>query len=226
MTEPICENGHPMKSGEARCPECGGRLKMQWMSGKAAPAPTPGAPAQVAVTSTPWFKNAWLIAGGVGVVALLAGIGIGVAAQQAPEDSPQYVALDGKYEEALEKTKRVDEVDAREKELDARESALDAQASDLESTEADLTAREKAVGIKEQEIIDNTISGDGIYRVGVDIKAGRYKTAGNSTCYYAVLSSTSTNDILENGNPRGAAYVTVRNGQYLQLALCEDWVLQ
>ncbi len=35
---PICENGHAMPSGASRCAECGGRLRMQWMTDDAAAA--------------------------------------------------------------------------------------------------------------------------------------------------------------------------------------------
>jgi len=29
---PICENGHSLQAGQSRCPSCGARIKMQWMT--------------------------------------------------------------------------------------------------------------------------------------------------------------------------------------------------
>lgn len=49
MTQAVCENGHPMQSGETKCSECGGRLKMQWMSETAQTA-APAAPGRAKST--------------------------------------------------------------------------------------------------------------------------------------------------------------------------------
>lgn len=38
---PICNNGHAMDPGESRCPSCGARLRMQWMSKSEDQASTP-----------------------------------------------------------------------------------------------------------------------------------------------------------------------------------------
>jgi CHAT domain len=61
----------------------------------------------------------------------------------------------------------------------------------------------------------SAMSGDGVYVVGLDIKPGVYRTAGpagGGRGYYALLSSTNTNDIIENGNVAGPATITVGPG--------------
>lgn len=50
---------------------------------------------------------------------------------------------------------------------------------------------------------------DGTYRVGADIPAGVYKTAGGSQCYYAVLNSLNNQDISSNDNFTGPTVVQV-----------------
>jgi|GEM_PF-3411527 len=32
MAQALCENDHPLQAGESRCPRCGERIRMQWMS--------------------------------------------------------------------------------------------------------------------------------------------------------------------------------------------------
>lgn len=65
----------------------------------------------------------------------------------------------------------------------------------------------------------------GMYRVGTDIKAGEYILQSNSSTrgYYEVSKSDSHlfQDIITNGNFSGNAYVTVENGQYLELDRCK-----
>lgn len=64
---------------------------------------------------------------------------------------------------------------------------------------------------------------EGVYKVGKDIPAGEYKLVvaetGNDG-YYAVLSSSYdySDNIVSNNNFSNNAYVTVQNGQYLQIS--------
>ena len=65
---------------------------------------------------------------------------------------------------------------------------------------------------------------EGMYRVGVDIPAGEYKltcTSSDSKAYFAVYDNSSANrDIRENDNFPKNQYITVYNGEYLQLKRC------
>jgi hypothetical protein len=107
-----------------------------------------------------------------------------------------------------------------------RETAVAADRRAVNARETAVAKREKAVGLVETTIQNNTVS-DGIYEVGTDIKAGTYKTNGGSGCYYAVLGSANTNNIINNSYQDGPAVVSVSNGQYLELD-CNgaDWILQ
>lgn len=65
--------------------------------------------------------------------------------------------------------------------------------------------------------------GEGMYRVGIDIPAGEYKLVSESDtsgywCTYN--SSTIPLDIEDNNIFDNSSYVTVREGQYLELSRC------
>lgn len=110
--------------------------------------------------------------------------------------------------------------------LKAAQTRLNKRAQDLAAAEKDVAARERKVGIVETTIAKNTIAGEGMYEVGNDIKPGTYKTTGSTGCYYAVLSSPDTFDIVNNNNVDGPAILSVSNGQYLELSGCADWIWQ
>lgn len=68
---------------------------------------------------------------------------------------------------------------------------------------------------------DGTLE-EGMYRVGIDIPAGEYQlTADEDKGYWCLYSdSTIPFDIDDNDNFDGSTYVTVRDGQYLQVKRC------
>lgn len=76
--------------------------------------------------------------------------------------------------------------------------------------------------ISEMPLIDYA-SGT-MFKIGYQLPAGEYKLQSNSSYggYYAVLSglSGSIYDIYANNNFQGQAYVTVQDGQYLELSRC------
>jgi hypothetical protein len=193
-----------------------------------------------------WYRRTWVVAVVVGIIGIT--LGAATAGSTDPKTTPAYQSL------AEERDSLAADLDSTQGDLDQTRSDLSSAQSDLETiagdlpereaavkeaesavakreaavtrAEQDVTKREKAVGIVETTIADNTISGEGMYKVGTDIKAGTYKTAGHPGCYYAVLNSTDTFDIANNNNIDGPAFVTVAAGQYLQLARCADWVWQ
>lgn len=70
---------------------------------------------------------------------------------------------------------------------------------------------------------DNGVYGEGMYRVGIDMPEGEYKFTvadGKSKGYYCAYTDITYNDIEDNDNFDGAAYYTVKNGQYLKLNRC------
>lgn len=58
------------------------------------------------------------------------------------------------------------------------------------------------------------------YKIGVDLPAGEYylvPVSSSSKAYMAVCSDSNGNDILENDNFDGPAYITVEDGQYFEV---------
>lgn len=185
-----------------------------------------------------WYRRTWVAAVATGLV----GIGIGTASA-APDvkQSPEYKSLSEARETAMESAatslEKVDELTAKvakvEGTLPQREAAVTKSEKDLGARQTAVTAlekavrnRETAVGIVEKEIANNTLSGEGTYEVGVDAKAGMYKTKGGADCYYAVLNTPDSSDIADNGNITGPGVLRASKGQFIQLSGCADWVLQ
>jgi hypothetical protein len=75
----------------------------------------------------------------------------------------------------------------------------------------------------------STMSGDGVFVIGQDITPGTYHTTGavngsDGNCYYALLSSTNTSDIIDNNNVTGPATITVGPGvKAVDISGCEMW---
>jgi hypothetical protein len=74
------------------------------------------------------------------------------------------------------------------------------------------------------------MGGDGVFVVGLDIKPGVYRTAGpvsGGNGYYALLSSTNTNDIITNNNIAGPATITVgADVRAVNVSGCQPWFWQ
>ncbi|MFR1698751.1 MAG: hypothetical protein ACLSU9_10805 [Anaerovoracaceae bacterium] len=66
---------------------------------------------------------------------------------------------------------------------------------------------------------------EGTYKIGTDMPAGEYKltpTVVGYSAYYAILSDSSGIDnIIANDNFDNQSYVTVKDGQYLELSRCK-----
>lgn len=67
--------------------------------------------------------------------------------------------------------------------------------------------------------------GDGLWEVGVDVAAGKYKTDGGGSCYHAVLRSPDGFDIESNKIGSGPRTIVVKAGQYLETSRCGTWTL-
>lgn len=194
----------------------------------------------------PWWKRTWVVA----VAAGLLGIGIGGASAGSADvtTTPEYKSIAADLDQAnadLDQAKddladtsaeleeiagdlpaREDAVEDAEAELEQSRAKLDKREKELERAEASVAKREKAVGVIEKEIEANTIPGDGVFEVGVDMKAGAYKTSGSTDCYYAVNGDANGNDIKSNNITSGPATVTVNSGEFFETQGCADWVLQ
>lgn len=190
-------------------------------------------------TKPAWYRRTWVIA----LITGLIGIGIGAASSGRADvkQSAEYKSVAKQRDTArADLAAKGDELNKaqvdlkslagnlpeREAAVTKKEADLAAREAEVQSREAAVKKRENAVSKTEQLIEDNTLPGDGLFEVGSDIKAGTYKTKGAPGCYYAILNSSDTSDIADNNNTDGPAIVTVRNGQFLELSGCDDWVLQ
>jgi hypothetical protein len=149
------------------------------------------------------------------------------AASQRDEARTDLASKEGELAKAQADLKTIaGDLPEREAAVSKAETSLASREAKVKAREAAVQKREDAVSKTEHVIEDNTVSGDGVYEVGADIKAGTYKTKGAPGCYYAILNSSDTSDIADNNNIDGPATVSVRNGQFLELSGCDDWVLQ
>lgn len=206
-----------------------------WVDENGAPAGPPGqlAPPPAPLVSPPAERGErrgpgrWLIPTGVGVLAFLLGVGAGAAGGGAPATAePSVVETPGP---TVTVTATVDPTQARQDELDQQAADLEAQAAALDQRASDLDAREAAVSGAEKAWEDNTIPGDGTYRVGVDIAPGTYVSSGNSWCYWERLSDLdgTFNSIIANDNIAGQGVVTIKSSDAaFSNSGCADWHLQ
>lgn len=199
-----------------------------------------------------WYRRAWVIAPLAALIALALGYGAAAsqdvrntkeyrtvaayrdATQEALEETQQSLdearqsldqAIGEKAQLELDKKKLEGDIPKRETAVKQAEAAVKKRERKVAARERAVLKREKVVGIVEKEIAANTVS-DGIYEVGVDIKAGTYRKKGGSGCYYAILNSPDTSDIATNNLTDGPAIVTLSAGQYFDTTRCGDWVLQ
>jgi hypothetical protein len=94
----------------------------------------------------------------------------------------------------------------------------------LAAKERTLAADERAVNALKGQIQSSSISADGVYVVGKDIKAGTWHTTGGQQCYYATLNSTDTSNISDNNNFNGPETVNVDGAYAFQIAGGCTWV--
>lgn len=67
-------------------------------------------------------------------------------------------------------------------------------------------------------------TGEGMFKIGTHLSAGEYKLIADDLSggsgYFCVYNDGRHDDIANNDNFEGTAYVTVKNGQYLELTRC------
>jgi hypothetical protein len=99
----------------------------------------------------------------------------------------------------------------------------------LSQQQATLKQQEKTVAAEMGQLQASQISGDGVYVVGKDIKAGVYHTNGSGNtgandCYFATLNSTDTSNIADNNNFDGPETVDVSSAYAFQVSGLCTWV--
>jgi hypothetical protein len=115
------------------------------------------------------------------------------------------------------------------------QAALDRTKAQLDKREAGLNARAAALNQQQQQqprqqnpvqqpppVVQSITFGDGLYHVGVDIPAGTYHADGGPTCYWATLSDSNANSILNDHSGPGQQTATV-NAPYFASNGCGTW---
>lgn len=98
-------------------------------------------------------------------------------------------------------------------------AALEAE---IAAREAEVAAREGAVGQAEQTA-EMSMFGSGVFRVGIDVLAGRYVSDGQGDgCYWARLSADGE-DIIDNHFGSSPAVATLRDGELFETERCGTW---
>jgi hypothetical protein len=110
-----------------------------------------------------------------------------------------------------------------------RNAALNQQAATLKQQQGTLAEQQQAVKAQMGELQSSQISGDGVYVVGQDIKAGVYHTNGSGNtgaddCYFATLNSTDTSNIADNNNFDGPETVDVSSAYAFEISGPCTWV--
>lgn len=68
-----------------------------------------------------------------------------------------------------------------------------------------------------------TTTGTGMFKIGVFLPSGEYKLSAdkNESGYYCIYADNRHDKIVSNDNFKGTSYVTVEEGQYLELSRCK-----
>lgn len=108
-----------------------------------------------------------------------------------------------------------------------RRDDLKAEVDDLESEVADKQARlrdlQEQIGSTKETIAKSSIS-DGIWESGTDFIPGTYQAPGGSGCYWALLGSADTSDIINNGGFSKNQLIAI-DSPYFETDGCGTWKL-
>ncbi|MHB1017676.1 MAG: hypothetical protein ACYC2X_07320 [Coriobacteriia bacterium] len=185
--------------------------------------------------TVPVFKRPWFLPIAMLLVGLILGVGMasGGADDKTPDLLAQVAGLEAKVDDLTAERDALEEArDALEEERDELAEELDpikreeaaaaaeakAAADAEEKAKADAEAAAAAAAAAASAEVEANTFRAGVYLVGVDMKAGRYKgTVIGDMGYWAVLADPNGSDILENNIVEGPFYVEVRDGQYLEL---------
>lgn len=156
------------------------------------------------------------------VIASILGLLLGVAGasdtSELDEANQQITSLEEDLErESADLARAENTVD----ELESDSARVAARADQLDRKAGKLKQREKKVTSAERRKAKNSI-GDGIWQVGVDFDSGTYRAEGGSSCYWAMLGSADTGDILNNGGFTANQTLTI-DSAWFETTGCGTW---
>jgi hypothetical protein len=182
--------------------------------GTPVPPPVPGTPYAPGGPATKKKRHPVLTHGGVALVALFLGVGIGAAGGGSSDGTPSAHVTKAAARPAPTVT-----VTAKPK--PARTVTVTAKPKPTHKAAAHKAAKKAGAAA-------TSAAGDGEYRVGKDIAAGTYRTAGPQDslgCYWErdKDSSGDFGSIIANDNLNGSGLVTVRTGEIFKTERCKTW---
>jgi hypothetical protein len=113
-------------------------------------------------------------------------------------------------------------LDKRKAQLDQRESALNQRAATINQQAQQVQQQQQNPVQQPPAATQSTTFGDGLFQVGTDIPAGTYNTSGGPSCYWATLSDSNANSILDDHSGAGPQTVTI-NAPYFASSECGTW---
>jgi hypothetical protein len=125
--------------------------------------------------------------------------------------------------EDLENRKEAVLADARDKrdQLQAQADDLGTKVSDLEAKLSDLQGEITQT----RETVAKSSIPNGIWASGTDFTPGTYRAPGGGGCYWALLGSADTSDIINNGGFNRNQTLTI-DSPYFETDGCGTWQLQ
>lgn len=205
-----------------------------------APQPVPSGQATPAMTGPKasfWKRTPVMIVSALVLLAVGYGIGQTSAATAKQELATARSQLKAARAQLAVTRDNLTSVQSKVQQAQAEADQANANAgAKYKAEEAKLAANEKAVArtrrgllALEGRIQASSISADGVYVVGADIKPGVWHTAGDGgqgggQCYYATLNSTNTSDISDNNNFDGPETVDVSGAHAFQISGPCTWV--
>jgi hypothetical protein len=169
------------------------------------------------------FTN-WLRSHPVWGIVIASVLGLAIGAGAASDTSE----LDDANEKVASLEKQLDrETASREtaeeeiNNLEANEEQVAARSARLDTKAAKLDRREKEVTSAENRKAKNSID-DGIWQVGVDFESGIYRSEGGTGCYWALLGSADTEDIVNNGGFTANQTLTI-DSPWFETSGCGTW---
>ncbi|WP_110180542.1 hypothetical protein [Nocardioides solisilvae] len=122
-------------------------------------------------------------------------------------------------EEQQELAKAQRKLRKRERKATARAKALDGRAAAVQAAEQALA---------EQEALADSVVGDGVFEVGVDVAPGTWTSSGGSdSCTWVVRTAEDGGDVVTEESVAGgaAAEVTLADDLFFETSGCGDWSL-
>ncbi|MDP1809752.1 MAG: hypothetical protein Q8L35_09520 [Actinomycetota bacterium] len=160
---------------------------------------------------TPWYKRWWAIAG----IAFIIGVSVGASSSESSQKPAEIAVSDKTATVNIDSLRQENE--SLKKEKDAALAKATEAATTLKTVRAELDGKVAAEKQVEAEKSKTTFS-DGVYLVGTDIPAGRYKgTPSGSSAYWQVSGDANGENIIANGNEPGNFYVQASAGQYVEI---------